>query len=136
MNPLEKEERYINLIQQLLEFEIDSELFCDTFFKVRREDRKMDDAKIESWPERYDLQLIEALKREEITKEEFSQRWTNLWGYKDYVHLEEMLDQIFTSCDCYRPVPSLAWEIGGEQLYSEVKTLFNTYRISKENRNV
>jgi hypothetical protein len=136
MNYAEKEERYINLIQQFLKFEINSETFCDTFFKLRREDRKIYDAKIESWSERYDLQLIEALKQEKITKEEFSQKWAELWGYKDYVYFEEMLDQIFTSCDCYTPVPSLAWEISGEQLLSEIRKLHDAYQTSKETSNV
>ncbi len=108
MNHAEKEEQYMNLIQRFLKSEIACETFRDKFFKLRHEDGKADDAKVESWPERHDLRLIEQVQQGEITKEEFSQRWTELWGYKDYVNFYEMLDRIFTSCDCYTPVTSLA----------------------------
>jgi hypothetical protein len=78
MNHVENEKQYPNLIEQFLKLEINSETFCDDFFKLRREDRKTLDARIESWPERYDMQLIDQLQREELAKEEFSQKWAEL----------------------------------------------------------
>jgi hypothetical protein len=136
MNYSEKEEQYMNLVQLFLKAEITPETFRDKFFNLRREDGKANDAKMESWPERYDLRLIEQMQHGKITKEEFSQKWAELWGYKDYVHFEEMLDQIFTSCDCYAPAPSLAWDIDGEQLSDEIKRLYNAYQRSKEKSSV
>jgi hypothetical protein len=43
-----------------------------------------------------------------------------------------MLDQIFTACDCYDPSPSPAWEIDEKQLMSEIKELFDSYKVTKE----
>jgi hypothetical protein len=132
MNHIEREQQYLELIQQFLRSEIESKTFCDNFFRSRRKDRESDDARSASWPERYDLQLINQLQREELTKEEFSQKWTELWGYEDYVDFYEMLDRVFTACDCYSPSPSEIWEIDEKQLMSEIKELFDNYKASRE----
>jgi hypothetical protein len=116
MDHIQKEKQYLKLIQQFLQSGIESKIFCDDFFRLRRKDREAEDARRESWPERYDIQLIEQLKREELTKEEFSRKWTELWGYQDYVNFYEMLDRIFTTCDCYSSSPSQIWEIDEKQL--------------------
>jgi hypothetical protein len=133
MNHTEKEKQYLELIQQFLQSEVESKTSCHNFFKLRRKDRELDDARQASWPERYDLQLIAQLKREELTKEEFSRKWAELWGYQDYVCLYEMLDRVFTVCDCYSPSPSQIWEIDEKQLMSEIKELFYTYKTTHGN---
>ena len=123
-----KNERlYLSIIQQFLSAELDGEAFCRAFMGQWKADRDEQDALMESWPERYDLHLIEAWERGALTDQEFHHKWTELWGYTKYEPLLEMLNRVFTACDCFYPIPEGQFEIDEDQLKREVAELVRRY---------
>ena len=105
MSYISNETQYLELIHQLLCSQIDGEYFCRQFSALWRVDRDEQIAKREVWPERYDLQLIEAHRHGKISPDEFERKWVELWGYGEHKHLLGMLDSIFTACDVFVPLP-------------------------------
>ena len=118
---------YLKLIQQLLSAELNGEAFCHEFMRQWRIDRDEEYKKRDAWPERYDLQLIAAHQRGELTDEEYHRQWVELWGYTEYQTLCEMLDRIFTACDCFHTVPEGQFEIDEGQLKKAVADNLNRY---------
>jgi hypothetical protein len=122
---------YLNLIRELLCAKLDGETFCGAFMRQWKADRDEQIAKSESWPERYDLQLIEAYQRGALTAEEFHRKWAELWGYTEYDSLCEMLDRVFTVCDCFAPAPEGPCEVSEDQLKQEVSEILRCYEERK-----
>jgi hypothetical protein len=131
MSYVANENRYLRLINQLLTSEVGGETFCQEFCSLWKADRDEQYADRNSWAERYDLQLIEAHGRGDISSEEFERKWVELFGYAEYKHLLEMLDRIFTACDVFDPEPEREIDIDEPQLKSEVATHLAAYETAK-----
>ena len=125
------EKHYLELIRQLLDKEIDGETFCSKFEPSWMADRNEEYAISDTWPERYDLQLIESYRQGAISSEEFERKWVELWGYGGYRNLVEMLGCIFTACDVFFPVPEREYEIDESQLRIEVEARLTEYEAKK-----
>ena len=73
---------YIALIRKYLNNEIDEETFGAEFQELQRRHETLQDEKIRSWPERYDLQIEEDYLQGKISKEVYNKKWCELWEYK------------------------------------------------------
>ena len=134
MSYIANESRYLTLIHQFLNSEVDVEAFQREFFFMWKADRDEEYAKRDTWPERYDLQLVDAHSRGEITSEEFEIKWVELFGYAEYRDLREMLDRVFTACDVFDPKPESEFDINEAQLRTEVAGNLATYQAAKANQ--
>jgi hypothetical protein len=117
---LTNQEPFLKLIRQFLNSNLNGETFCHEFMNLWRNDRDQQYAQRNTWKERFDIQLIEAYSRKQLTDEEFSRKWEELWGYGEYEPLSEMLDKDFTACDCFSSLPENEFEIDEAQLKKEV----------------
>ncbi len=131
MNYVANEKQYLEIIHQLLNAEVDGETFCREFSSLWKADRDEEYAKRDAWAERYDLQLVDAHGRGEISSEEFERKWVELFGYAEYKDLVEMLDRIFTACDVFDPEPERELEIDEAQLKNEVALHLGAYEAVK-----
>lgn len=66
--------------------------------------------------------------RHQSTVNEFVEEFMTRWKLDRDAPVQDekfrdMIDRLFTSCDCYRPSPLEAWEISEEELRAEVKKL-------------
>ena len=75
MSYVANENRYLELIRQFLDSKVDGETFCEKFSSLWRVDRDEEWSKVETWTERYDLQLTEAYNCGDISGDEFQQKW-------------------------------------------------------------
>ena len=131
MSYVANEKRYLQLINRLLSSEVDGETFCREFSSLWKSDRDEQYAERAAWPGRYDLQLIEAHSRGEISTEEFGRKWDDLFGYAGHEHLLEMLDRVFTACDAFDPEPEREMDIDESQLKREVSGHLAAYETAK-----
>ena len=131
MSYLANEQNYLELINQFSDRKIDAEVFCQKWLSLWSIDRDEQYALTNSWSERYDLKLKDALNRNEITAEEFERKWVELYGYGDYKHLLELVDRIFTACDVFSPKPENEYEIDEKGLRNEIKSHLVTYETTK-----
>jgi len=84
-------EEYVALIRKYVNQQIDEATFGSEFQQLHGRYMSMVDEKINSWPERFDIKLLEAHRQEKISTEEFNKRWHELWGekperWRDIVH--------------------------------------------------
>ena len=126
-------DRYLELIHRFLTSAIDGPTFEAAFLRLWRQDRDEQWARKETWPEPYDEHLESALQRGEITAEDFSQQWRQLWGFpgQDDQDLIDMLDRVFTACDAFVADPQLRSrpdvEYDEDQFRSEVGRILGSY---------
>ena len=95
-------QEYLTLMKRFLNSEIDGKTFQVMFLGMWRRDRDESYSKAESWPKRYDIDLMETRLRGEMTGEEFSKRWRDLWGYEPTRWLE-IQDRLFRDVDRFEP---------------------------------
>lgn len=84
-------EEYVQLIRKYVNHQIDEATFGAEFQKLHGSYVALEDEKTNSWPERYDIKLLEAHRQGKISTEEFTKRWYELWGekparWRDIVH--------------------------------------------------
>jgi hypothetical protein len=125
---------YFTAIQGFLKSTMTPETFCDDFISMWTQDRNEQYATAQSWSEPFDTLLLQAKERGETSSEEFSKRWTELWGYTAEVPYVEMLDRIHSSCYAYDPCPELAWEIDVGKLKEEVMQALSAYNALVESK--
>lgn len=96
---------YLDLIHQFLSKIIDAIAFTQAFCNLWTKDRDALYAQRSNWTQRYDLELQEALRRKEISSDEFSERFYTLFGLdtEDKIAFAEMTDAIFSSCSAFEP---------------------------------
>lgn len=131
MGYVANEKQYVELIHQFLNSEIDIEIFCERFGSLWRADRDEEWSKRDTWAERYDLQLIEAFNRGDITGEEFQQKFAQLFESENYQDLMAMTDRVFTACDVFRVEPEAEYEIDESELRREIAEHLATYEATK-----
>jgi hypothetical protein len=95
-------QEYLKLMKLFLKSEIDGRSFQSMFLEMWRRDRDESYSKVKSWSRRYDRDLMERRLRGEITGEEFSKRWHDLWGYEPTRWLE-IQDRLFRDVDRFEP---------------------------------
>jgi hypothetical protein len=108
------------MIEAFLDGKTDPEAFCLEFTALWTQDVDEQYALAASWPEPYDKQLLAAREQGEISQEEFSRRWSELWGYAEDVPYVELLDKIHSACAVFDPQPRFEWEIDEAQLRADV----------------
>ena len=129
------EPKFENLIQQFLKTEITAEQFGSDFtilwMNYRDEELKIE----ETWDKRYDLEILEQLQKGALTKEEYSQKFQELYGFsnEEYKNFCDMVDAMHSACSVYNPLrsPMFKWEITEEQFRAEVQELFAKYQNKK-----
>ena len=131
MSYVANEKQYLELIRQFLGSKVDGETFCTKFCSLWRIDRDEEWSKVETWSERYDLQLTEAYNRGDISGEEFQQKWRELFDSESYQDLAAMTDRIFTACDVFHTEPEAEYEIDKTQLRREVAEHLAVYESAK-----
>ncbi len=136
MSYVANENRYLELIRQLLDSEIDGETFCQRFSSLWRVDRDEEWSKAETWSERHDLKLTEAYNRGDISGEVFQQKWRELFGSESYEDLTAMTNRIFTACDVFCVEPEAAYEIDETELQREVAEHLATYESAKSKQHL
>jgi hypothetical protein len=97
---------YMELMKRFLLSEIDGRTFQTTFLDMWRSDRDASYARVQTWPKRYDIELMDARLRGDLNPEEFSVRWQKLWGYEPTRWLE-IQDALFRDVDRFEPDPVL-----------------------------
>lgn len=121
----EIDDEYCVLIESFLGKEVDADTFVSHYFSIWRRERKLEDDARDSWARRFDLELIEQLKSNAISEEEFSKRWATLFGLTGKrAIIEEMKGAIFTACDVYSPAPTKEFELDAEKLRNEVTAYY------------
>ena len=130
MSRFANKERYFAMIQAFLDGETDPEAFCNEFIALWVQDIDEEGARATTWPEPYDKQLLAARERGEISQEEFSRRWSELWGYAEDVPYVELLDKIHSACEVFDPQPRFEWEIDEAQLRADVARDVALYKAS------
>lgn len=97
---------YLTLMKRFLKGDIDGKSFQKTFLDMWRSDRDASYARAEKWPKRYDIELLDARLRGELSADEFSKRWRELWGYEPTRWLE-ISESLFRDVDRFEPDPVL-----------------------------
>ncbi len=101
MSYLSNKAQYMCIIHRFLESRIDGVDFTAQFCALWKRDRDDAYAKKHCWSEPLDQQLMTGLASGEITKSEFSKRWSELWEYEEDISFVEMTDKIFSACDVF-----------------------------------
>ena len=109
------------------------QVFCSEFTSQWRQDRDEELAKAESWPRRYDLDLIAAQQRGEISVEEFSRAWGERWEQVGHEHLHAMVDRVFSACDAYQEDAGPG-EITEKDLREEVRACLGAFELDERER--
>lgn len=92
---------YFGLIKQLLDGTMPADDFSADLCYWWTHDRDEQYTLRDTWPERYDLQLLSALRSGEIGSEEFSKKMAVLFGYEQDMPLTRMVDSLYTACDAF-----------------------------------
>jgi hypothetical protein len=119
------QEQLFDAIRRYLKFELSSEDFCLEFTKLWIHYRDEQYEIKSKWADPADERLFKARFNGEITEDEFSKAYKELWGIA--FEFVEMVDAIHSACSSYNPSPEMEWEINGEQLRSEVQLYLDKY---------
>jgi DnaJ-domain-containing protein 1 len=128
--------RILHLLVRFINKETQATRFVSNFMKLWKENRDSQAEIKKTWKEPFDEKLQAALFRNEISKEDFTSRWLELWGIsseRDRAFLE-MIDRIFTACDMFRKEPESKFELNETQLRSFVAKALSTYLRSLANQ--
>lgn len=98
-------------------------LFTDLWMQLRDEKEHLR----ETWPERYDLQLQEAFRRNELSAEEFSRRFNALWHISELDPLFDVINEVHSACSIFNPSPQHAWEMDEQQFKAEIEQIARQY---------
>jgi hypothetical protein len=123
-------EPLLELMRLFVERQICADGFCDSYVALWTADRDATQAQKLTWTEPHDEKLLHALQNGDIGPEEFAAQWERLWGYADFVPLQETIDAIHSACMCFSPEPTLAWEIDEDQFREEVADSLAPYHIA------
>ena len=125
-----RQEQFIDMIDQFLGHPGDPDTFCDGFTALwmRHRDEKEEVAR--TWLRPYDAELLDVLKRGEVTTAEFENRWTSLWGGSITWNVQGMIDRIHSACSVYSPEPTATWQIDAAQFRLEVEKELGDLRRS------
>jgi hypothetical protein len=122
--------KFLALIKSLLVREVSVEQFCDDFTDLWIEFRDKTEEVSQTWDERYDLKLIESRLCGEITPDDFSKQYLELWGITEISDFCNMVNAIHSMCSAYNPLPKSDWEINEDQLRAEVAASITNYENS------
>lgn len=125
---MKDQELLLELMNQFLERQIDAMTFCFRFIELWTRSRDANYIKKLTWSKPYDEELIAALQRGEITKEQFSKQYEALWGHEHFSPLQDMIDTIHSACYSFRPIPTCSWEPDEDQLRQEVARELTSYQ--------
>ncbi len=102
-------EEYAALFDALLKGTVAPSEFHDRFFDMWNKDRDAEAAIRAQWPEPYDLILHRQYEAGEISSDEFSRRWRELWfdNPEEDAPKENLIERAMTSVDAYEPDPEL-----------------------------
>ena len=114
-------EPYIQMMWSFVTGATDAPTFVQQFFALRRKDGEKEWALRSTWDQPYDQLLSAALQRGDISADEFSQRWDELFGWSpEEKMLLKLLDRVFSACNEFVDDPALstnpAQEYDEEQL--------------------
>jgi hypothetical protein len=95
--------KFIKILVQVTAGDLGGDRFVRRFMTLRRENRDAQWKLKEQWPRPYDEELRSALLRNEISKEQFSERWEKLWGERSERNqrFDDAIDRVFTACDVF-----------------------------------
>jgi hypothetical protein len=116
-----QEEPYLQMMCRFVQGAMNASTFVEQFFALRRQDGEREWALRSTWDKPYDQLLSAALKRGDISADEFAQQWDALFGWsKEHKVLLKMLDRLFSACNDFVDDPALrtnpAREYDAEQL--------------------
>jgi hypothetical protein len=127
-----QEEPYIQMMWSFVKGAMDAPTFVQQFFALRRKDGEKEWALRSTWDQPYDQLLSAALQRGDISADEFSQRWDELFGWSpEEKMLLKLLDRVFSACNEFIDDPALstnpAQEYDEEQLRAFVTKALQEY---------
>ena len=100
-------DEYAGLCRAFLRGDLAPADFQDRYLVLWRRDRDATYAQAEAWPERYDIILQRQLSAGEITGDEFSRRWYELWGVSaEEVPRLQQIDQLMTAVNEFDSDPA------------------------------
>jgi len=120
MNALVAQQHFFAIINEFVSSTLGGEAFCDKFTDLWMKRRDAQYGQRQSWPERYDLQLIQKFEQGEITTEAFVSAWSSLWGDLSGQCFDELVNRIHSACSSFNPTPVFGWEINEDILRQEV----------------
>jgi len=88
----------IALMRDYLNGKIDVLVFGRRISDYRREAIEEEDRIREGWPRRFDLDLIDQYTKGKITREQYSEKQQELWGYADRQWLK-IFDSLYSDLD-------------------------------------
>lgn len=117
-----------NLILEFLDFEIPADRFVSRFTKSWKKERDAQWLIKSSWDEPLDEQLQGEFLGKKLSREEFSRRWNELWGYSETdAKFHDMTDTIFSACAGFRSDPDSDPGSEAEGLRTSVAEAFLSY---------
>jgi len=116
------------LIQEFLDHKVSISNFCSDLTTFWMNYRDTQESLKESWDQPYDKILIEARLRGEVTAEECSKLYSELWELDDMSEFSTMIDRVHSACSAFSPLPKYDWQIDEQQFRSEVQSLFTNYQ--------
>lgn len=135
MNDRANRLRFYTLILEFIISDMNAEQFVKKYMTIWKKKCEAQWTIKKTWPEPYDQQLFAAVRRKEISTEEFNERWNELWGEQSETEalFSDMTDRVFTACDVYREKPEAAYEIDEKQLRAFVAQPLSSFllKVSK-----
>jgi hypothetical protein len=123
-----------DLFRSFINCECKPSTFCEQFTLLWMQHRDEVSQLKESWTTPQDERLIETFRKNEITKEQFTEQWQDLWGISKDLPFHNLMDAVHSMCSAYNSSPEELWEIGPEQLRRAVEATFNEYHAIQNDR--
>jgi hypothetical protein len=120
-------QRFIVLVRRFTNGRLGAESFCAKFTDLWIQNRNEVLRTSAAWPEPYDKLLIQRRIRGELSEQDFAQQFAELWGYRDVLPWQQMIDSVHSACSLYSAAPEQQWEIDGPALRREVANELASY---------
>jgi hypothetical protein len=95
-------DKIIELMRDFVNSKIDGESFGAAISEYRRRAMEEDEKQMNSWPRRLDLELTDAYTRGDLTKEQYSKKWQELYGHYDPKWVD-IFNGIYAETDRFEP---------------------------------
>ncbi len=132
MSGITRDEEYLSLIESFLSGNLEVISFCYELTALWTLDRDEMYAKKATWSQPYDEMLTAAYLRGEISKNDFSQKHAELWGYSEDSEFRTKVHTLHSACSVFSPSPELEGEISEEELRQEVREALAAYQRRNE----
>ena len=121
-----RREHFVSLAQKFVSKKLAVNAFDRRFTALWVQYR---DQKKAAWTEPHDQQMIAALQRGEMSKDEFGREYRSLWGYSDEEwQFQNLIDAMHSAFTVFNPFPELEWEINEDQLRQEAESFLAQYQ--------